>query len=170
MLKRLSLVVSHRITRLIDKMRDKNYRDGYVAAHSREVLAKQMREFRGEMSQTEFAEKIGKKQTVVSRLENPSYVGWSLSTMFEIANRLDVAVFVRFVDFPTFLKLSEDMSADALHPHPYGGSQMDDLVKEDDGVSADLKFPFRWTTQPESPLFDNSRWHFEGTKRDEMAA
>jgi hypothetical protein len=130
MLKRLSLVASHRVMRLIEKMRDKRYRHGYVAAHTREMLAKQMREFRGKISQTEFAEKLDKRQTMVSRLENPSYVGWTLSTMFEIARKQDVAVFVRFVDFPTFLKLSEDMSESALYPRPYDNKQLDALLSD----------------------------------------
>lgn len=130
MLKKLSLAVSHRIIRLIEKMRDKRYRDGYVAAHTREVLAKQMREFRGKIPQTEYAEKLGKRQTMVSRLENPSYIGWTLTTMFEIARKQDVAVFVRFVDFPTFLKLSEDMSEGALHPCSYADNQFDALLSD----------------------------------------
>jgi hypothetical protein len=114
-------------------MRDKRYRDGYVAAHTRQVLAKQMREFRGKMSQTSFAKLIGKRQTMISRLENPSYVGWTLSTMLEVANKLGVAVFVRFVDFPTFLRLTEDISDAALHPRVYDQSDLDKLLNEQPG-------------------------------------
>lgn len=130
MLQKLGRAVSHRVRSLIEKMRDKRYRDGYVAAHTRQVLAKQMREFRGAVSQMEFATAIGKRQTMVSRLESPNYVGWTLSTMFEIARKLDVAVFVRFVDFATFLKLSEDMSESALHPRAYKQGDMDALLDE----------------------------------------
>jgi hypothetical protein len=115
----------------VDKFRNKRYRDGYVAAHTREVLAKQMREFRGDQSQSAFAQEMGKRQTVISRLENPSYIGWTLSTMFEIARKRNVAVFVRFVDFPTFLKLSEDMSDSALHPKSYDEDHMENRVKEE---------------------------------------
>jgi hypothetical protein len=89
-----------------------------------------MREFRGHASQTEYGAKIGKPQTVVSRLENPSYKGWSLATILEIARQQDVAVFFRFVDFPTFLRLSHDLSPAALHPGPYAQEDIDVLVDE----------------------------------------
>lgn len=130
MLQKLSRVVSRRLKSLAEKMQNKRYRHGYVAAHTRQVLAKQMREFRGDMPQTEFADHIGKRQTVVSRLENPNYVGWTLSTMFEIANKLDVAVLVRFADFPTFLRVTEDMSEQALHPRAYDQVDVDALVSD----------------------------------------
>lgn len=119
----------HRLTRLADKMHDKEYRDGYVAAHTRQVLAKQMREFRGNKSQTEFAGLIDKKQTVISRLENPGYSGWTLGTLFEIAAKLNVAVFVRFVDFPTFLKYTGDQSDAALHPESYDREKVDEFAR-----------------------------------------
>ena len=48
------LVASHRFLSLADKFHDKRYRDGYVAAHTRGVLARQMRNFRGELTQGEF--------------------------------------------------------------------------------------------------------------------
>src|SRR5579862_6112937 len=120
---------SHRLSRLAEQMHDKRYRDGYVAAHTRRTLAQQMRKFRGEESQAAFAEVLGKRQTVVSRLENPSYSGWTLRTLFEVAQALDVAVLVRFVDFPTFLKYSDDLSESALRPQPYDKGSTDRLLE-----------------------------------------
>jgi hypothetical protein len=105
---------------LAEKFRDKRYRDSYVATSTRGVLALQMRNFRGDRSQADFGVEIGKRQTVVSRLENSAYGGWSLRTMLEVARKLNVAVFCRFVDFPTFLKLSDDLSDEALFPASYG--------------------------------------------------
>ena len=119
------LVASHRFPRLAEKFHDKRYRDGYVAAHTRGVLARQMRNFRGQMSQSDFATKIGKQKTVVGRLENPAYGGWSLRTMLEFARKQDVAVLVRFVDFPTFLGFTDDMSDESLHPQAYDQDEID---------------------------------------------
>jgi hypothetical protein len=110
-------------------MHDRSYRDGYVAAHTRQVLAKQMRELRGTMPQTEFAELLDKRQTVVSRLENPNYSGWTVSTLLEIASKLNVAVFVRFVDFATFLEYSGDQSETALRPAEYNQQQVDEFAR-----------------------------------------
>jgi hypothetical protein len=121
-------VSSQRLLTLADNMRDKRYRDSYVATHTRHILARQMRNFRGERSQAEFGELIGKRQTVVSRLENPNYGAWQLRTMLEIAGQLNIAVFARFVDFPTFLKYSNDLSDAALHPKEYDEQAIRRLV------------------------------------------
>ena len=124
-----SPVASHRFNRLADQMRDKRYRDSYVASHARRTLAQQMRKLRGDDSQASFAEKVSKRQTIISRLENPSYSGWSLRTMLEVAQALDIAVFIRFVDFPTFLKYSGDLSDNALRPAPYGEEAIGEMAK-----------------------------------------
>jgi hypothetical protein len=113
------LADSRRLRSLIEKFRDKAYRDSYIAAHTRRFLARQMRKFRGEKSQVAFGDVIGKRQTVVSRLEDPNYGKWTLQTLFDVAEKLNVAVLVRFVDIPTFLRLSEDMSENASQPQPY---------------------------------------------------
>lgn len=119
------IIVSHRLLSLAEKFHDKRYRDRYVAAHTRGVLARQMRNFRGDLSQVDFAAKIGKQKTVVSRLENPAYSGWSLRTMLEVAREENVAVLVRFVDFPTFLGFTDDISDESLHPHAYDQAETD---------------------------------------------
>ena len=121
----LNRASSHRFLALAAKFHDKQYRDGYVAAHNRRVLADQMRNFRGGQSQAEYAAKIEKQKTVVGRLENPAYGGWSLRTMLEVARRENVAILVRFVDFPTFLSFTDDLSGAALHPKSYETNEID---------------------------------------------
>lgn len=108
---------SHRLWALAEKFHDKQYRDGYVASHTRRVLAEQMRNFRGDLTQADYAAKIGKQKTVIGRLENPAYSGWSLRTMHEVARKENVAVIARFVDFPTFLSFTDDLSSEALRPN-----------------------------------------------------
>lgn len=115
-----------RLSRLVEKFRDKEYRDSYVREHTRQFLARQMRAFRGGRSQTEFAKMLGVSQSVVSeRLEDPNYGKWNLQTLHEIASKLDVAVFVRLVDFQTFLRLSNDLSDGAARPPSYGEGSLD---------------------------------------------
>src|SRR6516165_9926516 len=108
------LAVSRRLLSLAAKFHDEEYRNAYLASHTRGVLARQMRNFRGNLSQSEFAEAIGKQKTVIARLENSAYAGWSLRTMLEIAQKQRVALLCRFVDFPTFLDFTDDISDDAL--------------------------------------------------------
>ena len=92
-----------------------------------------MRKFRGDLSQIEFAERyfFCKQQTIVSRLENPNYSGWTLSTLLEIANKLNVGVIVRFVDFSSFLKDTEDFVPSAKHPASYDKQQVDDFARSE---------------------------------------
>jgi hypothetical protein len=126
------LAISHRLRNLVTKFRDKPYRDSYIAGYSRRFLARQMRKFRGDASQEEFGNLIGKQQTVVSRLEDPNYGKWTLQTLFDVAAKLNVAVLVSFVDVPTFLKHTEEnASEDAFRPLPYDETieQMDALIK-----------------------------------------
>jgi hypothetical protein len=161
-----SPVTSHRLPSLSEKFRDKQYRDSYVASHARRVLAEQMRNFRGHLSQADYAAKLDKQKTVVGRLENPAYGGWSVRTMLEIARKENVAVFVRFVDFPTFLKYTDDLSDGALLPRSYNQDAIDELAKADEcaaGESA-LKALFerepdqahgQSAIQPASPRRDN---------------
>jgi hypothetical protein len=106
----------------------KSYRDSYVASYTRQFLARQMREFRGDQSQSEFGAKIAKQQTVVSRLEDPNYGKWRLQTLFDVASKLDVAVLVRFVDFSTFLRTTNDRSPSTILPEPYDQQKVDDLA------------------------------------------
>ncbi|SEC70440.1 hypothetical protein SAMN05444161_1666 [Rhizobiales bacterium GAS191] len=128
MVEKLQAAVSPDAARLIEKMRGKKYRDAYVSSHGRQFLAAQFRALRGEQSQTEFGKVIGKKQAVVSRLEDPSE-GHSLQTVYEVAAQLNRAVFVRVVDFPTFIRLTADKSESAVAPEAYSDHAMDALVK-----------------------------------------
>ena len=142
------LADSRRLASLAEKFHDKRYRDGYVAAHTRGVLARQMRNFRGELSQQEFAAQIGKQKTVIARLENSAYGGWSLRTMLEIARKRDVAAFVRFVDFPTFLKYSGDLSPDALLPTPYDQNVIDEPAHQDQQQSEEMALKALFSPPP----------------------
>ena len=137
---------SHRVARLAQDMHDERSRHGYVEGHSRHFLARQMRGFRGDRTQAEFGGLIDKRQTVVSRLEDGNYRGWTLGTMFEIARKLGVAVFVRFVDFQTFLKYSDDMSDEAIHPRPYDQALVDATADQMADDSANDLFSLYKTT------------------------
>jgi hypothetical protein len=120
---------SRRIPSLVEKFRNKRYRHSYVASHTRRFLARQMRRFRGEKSQSEFGILLGKQQTVVSRLEDASYGKWTLQTLFDVAQKLDVAVIVRFVDHKTFLRFTENMADDATAPSAYSQDAIEKMLE-----------------------------------------
>jgi hypothetical protein len=151
--RRRGRVDSLRVRRLAEQMLDERYRDAYVASHTRQMLARQMRKFRGEMSQAEFANILGKRQTIVARLENSSYIGWTLRTLFEVAKAVKVAVFVRFVDFPTFLKYTDDMSDGAMRPKEYDQQDIDQFSRWIDFTEARESKP-----QPGSGAITLQEW------------
>lgn len=119
---------SNKLANLAAELGDKEVRHSYVSTLTRQFLARQIRAFRNARPQKEFGEVIGQKQSAVSRLEDPNYGRETLQTLFEIGERLDVAVFVRFVDFTSFVRLTEDMSDTAARPQPYDQKSMDEFV------------------------------------------
>ena len=109
-----------------------------------------MRAFRGDRSQKEFADVLGVHQSVVSeRLENANYGKSNLSTLFDTAATLNVAVFVRFVDFETFLELTDKFSDNDVRPKEYNQDAMDKLTKDREATTLILD-------PSERPLSENA--------------
>jgi hypothetical protein len=105
--------------RLAEQFKKEKFRKSYFARQLKVFLAAQIRALRGEKTQTEFGELIGKPQSVVARLEKESYGKVNLQTLIDIASRLDIALIIRFVNFPTFLEWTKDYSPSALAPQSY---------------------------------------------------
>jgi transcriptional regulator with XRE-family HTH domain len=101
-----------------------------MARQLKAFLAQQIRELRGDRSQVEFGGLIGKPQSVISRLEKQADRQISVQTLIDIAERLDIAVIIRFVDFPTFLRLTDDHSDPALAPASYDQAAIDSLAEK----------------------------------------
>ena len=96
----------------------KAYRDGYLQAKVRGLIAYQIQALREKtgLNQTDFAKKIGKTQSVVSRLEDTEYGRVSVQTLLDVACALDVALVVKFASYPDFLFQTRDASVTALQP------------------------------------------------------
>lgn len=91
---RLSLMNSKKFQR-------KSYRESFLKRNIISALSHQIkinRISRG-WSQKDLAEKIGSKQSVISRYEDPAYGKLSISTLVQIANALDVGLEVKFTPF-----------------------------------------------------------------------
>jgi transcriptional regulator with XRE-family HTH domain len=105
------------VSALKDKLKpflDKEYRDEYLDGYVKAGIAYQVHAIRTHLglTQAEFADKINKKQSVVSRLENTEYGSVTISTLLEIAKALDIALDVRFSGYPSMLMA--DLSPEAL--------------------------------------------------------
>lgn len=96
----------------------KAYRDGYLRSKIRGMIAYQFQALREKtgLNQTDFAGKIGKTQSVVSRLEDVEYGRVTVQTLLDVACALDVALVVKFVSYPDFLFQTRDASVSALQP------------------------------------------------------
>ena len=143
----LNYTHSLQIAQLNLLLAEKEYRHGYVFAQTSQFLARQMREFRGELSQVEFGRILDKPQSVVSRLEDPNYGKWTLQSLFEVARKLDVAVLVRFVDFPTFATFVVDWSDPATRPDKYNQVALNKLAIEAERQPKALEAFNEWTTE-----------------------
>jgi hypothetical protein len=101
-----------------DKLRKKVYRRAYVEEHVRRWIASQIRAMRDHPSrqwnQGEFSRRIKKPQSVVSRLEDPSYGKMTIQTLLEVAAAFDVALIVKFVSFCRFLRETNDLTIESM--------------------------------------------------------
>lgn len=123
---------SLRMRALAKELRHKGFRHSYMARQLKAFLASQIRALRGDSSQKDFGDRIGKPQSVVSRLEKQADRHISVQTLIDIAERLDIAVVIRFVDFPTFLRYTDDYSESALAPAQYSQTAVDIMAKDEE--------------------------------------
>lgn len=102
----------------LDKFEKKSYRDGYLDTRVRNGIARQVQAIRTKLrlSQTQFGDLVGKKQAVISRLEDPDNSGLTIKSLLDIASGAGVALLVQFVSYPEFLRRTADMSDRALQP------------------------------------------------------
>ena len=104
------------LSRLV-KFLKKSYRDSYLQTAVPGSIAYQIRALREQagLTQQQLAERVGTKQSVISRLEDSEYGRASVQTLLRIASALGVALLVRFVAYPEFLLRMSDVSESGLH-------------------------------------------------------
>lgn len=108
--------ISNIAKKLLTKLKSKAYRDAYVAEHARRGIAYQIRALRDQKgwNQGKLSNLLGKPQSVVSRLEDPSYGKVSVQTLLEVASVFDLALQIKFVSYSTFLQQTRDLTAAAM--------------------------------------------------------
>lgn len=100
--------------RLISKLKNKQYRDAFVASQINVGLPFQVRALRvnRSLSQGGLAQKAGMKQPRISAIERPGSGKLNLETLRRLASAFDVGLLVRFVPFSELVKLSEEFGPD----------------------------------------------------------
>ena len=101
---------------IVASFADKEYRDEFVAENIASDLAFQIRATRADRgwTQQDLALRTGIAQATLSRLENPDYRRYTLSTLKRLASALDVALAVRFAPFSELADWAASLSAEDL--------------------------------------------------------
>lgn len=118
---------SERQARLVQKLRKRAYRRAYVGEHVRRGIAHQIRALREDpgrdWNQGELSKRLGKPQSVVSRMEDPSYGKLTVQTLLEVAAVFDVALSIRFVSFPAFVAQIRDLTEESMQVESFDQSE-----------------------------------------------
>ena len=104
------------LSRIWEKLRDKPYRDAFVASQLKRGFATQTRVMLKDRrwTQADLAERSGLKQGAISRASDPDYGNLTVNTILRIASGFDVAYVGRFVPFSELAQRYENLSESAL--------------------------------------------------------
>ncbi len=83
------------------EFQDENARYAYVEAYLNASIAAEIKAHRGNLSQQELADKIGTKQSGISRLENANYSSWKVDTLRKLARAFGLRLRISFEEFGT---------------------------------------------------------------------
>lgn len=102
--------------KLLNRLRNKEFRDAYGAEHVKTSVPLQIRTLRDsrEWTQARLAQEAGTTQTVISRLEDPNYGNLSINSLLKLASAFDVALLVKFVPFSRLLREFRDVSPESV--------------------------------------------------------
>jgi transcriptional regulator with XRE-family HTH domain len=124
--------------KLLARLRNERFREAYFEKSLRAYVANQIRALRGDETQAQFGKRIGVSQSMVSeRLEDETYGKLTTQTLIDVAKKLKRYLVIKFVDLPTFLQETEDLSPDALVPAAFDERILDKLEKQE----SDLNLP-----------------------------
>lgn len=126
---------------LISKLKDKEYRHGWIEESIKMVLPYQIQANRvkRDWSQAILGKKADMKQNAVSRLESMDYGNLNINTLLRLAEAFDCGLLVKFVPFSRLVTEFEDVSPFALEVAEFE----DDLVNLhswDDETNETIKF------------------------------
>lgn len=101
---------------IIDRLKDKTYRDAYVDENISTGIATQIKTMRESCgwTQQELGARLGMAQETISQLEDPNYGRLTMRTLKRLASAFDVALFVRFVPFSSLVDMLVNLSQEDL--------------------------------------------------------
>ena len=102
----LTTPIDLNISRALGK---KSFFHKFFVSRAKDEIASKIRELRErrELTQKQFAEKTGMKQSAVSRIEQSDYAGWNFKTLVRVAEALDARLIVDFMPREDVIKKYE---------------------------------------------------------------
>ncbi len=118
-------------TQLWEKMRDKPYRDTFVAAHLSTNIAAQIQTIREQRGWTkkQLAQKAGMSPSRITVMEDPSYEKFTLTTLKRLASAFDVAQIARFTPFSDLVDGVAELSPEKLETPDFERDSLPHLSK-----------------------------------------
>lgn len=97
-------------------LRDAEFAEGYAESFLDAYIATQIKVLREEsdLTQSEFADLLGTKQTVISRAENVNYSSWNIKTLKKMARVLGVRLRVSFETYGSLIEEAVHFSRESL--------------------------------------------------------
>jgi transcriptional regulator with XRE-family HTH domain len=132
------------------ELKSRKYRAAYVRDFIKNGISFQIQALRRKhkLSQQELGDLAGKRQNVISRLENPDYGNFTVNTLLDIASALDVALVVRFAPFSELEKLSRSLSPAVLAVPSFSEEEADEESSDVCPAMAVLSVPEWKFSQP----------------------
>lgn len=104
---------SHLSEAFLSDLRDKEFRDEYVADQVRTRIALLIRALREQAdrnwSQTRLGQEMGKPQSVVSRIEDPDYGKLSLQTLLEVCAAFDLPLWIDIPEWGDWFQMMRNV-------------------------------------------------------------
>ncbi len=96
------------------------FSEGYAEAFENAYIATQIKVLReqNEWTQTELAERLSTKQTVISRIENVNYSKWNIGTLRKLARAFRLHLKVSFETYGSLIEDVENFSREGLRRPP----------------------------------------------------
>ncbi len=106
---------------LAEQLRDKQYRDAFVASQIRIGLPMQCRALREsrQLTQPQMAESAGMSQPRISEIERPGERKLNIETLLRLASAFDVGLQIRFVPFSKLVADEDSVDLDDFSVLPF---------------------------------------------------
>jgi transcriptional regulator with XRE-family HTH domain len=105
-------------SKLFKRLKEKKYRNQFIAGEVRRTIPFQLRAMRVERkwTQADLGKEADMPQTVVSRIENGDAASLSIKTLLKLASAFDVALVVRFEPIDRLIHWVDNLAPEVMSP------------------------------------------------------